>query len=373
MNRKATNKLRRQMQTEVDASFLYKAVSDKISDKTIAELYLKMSEIEKTHANRFLTQLRKSGIATGLTGPSVSARVKVHMVRYFGLDFLLTGLLKLEKDLARAEVDRKIKKGERITGLELNHSRILGNLMASDAGASGTSLSKLEGRHKTVGGNALRAAVMGSNDGLVSNLSLIMGVAGATSGNREIIIAGFAGLLAGAISMALGEWLSVQSSRELYQRQIDIEEEEVENSEEEELMELTLIYQAKGLSREKASEMAKEVFQSKETAVETMVKEELGIDTQGLGGSAWEAAITSFILFASGAILPLIPFLFINGMNAVLLSALLSSCGLFVIGGGITLFTGKSLLFSGFRQVVFGLGAAAITFGIGKIIGVAVH
>ncbi len=373
MNRKAIKKLRKQMQTEADASFLYKAVSDNTSDKTIAELYFRMSQIENTHANRFLTQIRKSGINAVVPGPSVTARVKVQMVKYFGLDFLLTGLLKLEKDLARAEVDRKIKKGEKITGFELNHSRILENLMASDAGATGTSLSKLEGRHKTVGGNALRAAVMGSNDGLVSNLSLIMGVAGATSGNRDIIIAGSAGLLAGAISMALGEWLSVQSSRELYQRQIQIEEEEVENSEEEELMELTLIYQAKGLSREKAAEMAGEVFQSKETAVETMVKEELGIDTKGLGGSAWEAAITSFVLFASGAILPLIPFLFINGLNAVLLSALLSACGLFIIGGGITLFTGRSLLFSGLRQVVFGLGAAAITFGIGKIIGVAIH
>jgi VIT1/CCC1 family predicted Fe2+/Mn2+ transporter len=213
---------------------------------------------------------------------------------------------------------------------------------------------------------------MGSNDGLVSNLSLIMGVAGATSGNKEIIIAGFAGLLAGAISMALGEWLSVQSSRELYKRQIMNETEEIENSEAEELMELTLIYQAKGLSREKAADMAHEVFKSKDTAVETMVKEELGIDIKELGGSAWEAAITSFALFAAGATIPLVPFLFMNGIKAVLISAVCSAIGLFIIGGGITLFTGRSLLFSGFRQVLFGLGAAATTFGIGKIIGVAI-
>lgn len=372
MGRSLSKSLKKQLQTEVDASFLYKTVSDKTDDKTLSDLYKQMADIENGHANRLLSRINKAGIKSELPAPSVSARIKANLTRFLGYGFILNSLMVTEKNIAQSSITDKARKGESVSGSELNHVRILENLMTADSGSSGSNIARLEGRHKSVGGNALRAAVMGSNDGLVSNLSLIMGVAGATSGSREIIIAGFAGLLAGAISMALGEWLSVQSSRELYARQIQTEEEEFDNSVEEELKELTLIYQSKGLSREQAADMAKEVFKSKETAVETLVKEELGIDTKELGGSAWVAAITSFALFSIGAIIPLIPFLFFKGTNAIMVSSIFSAFGLFIIGGGITLFTGKGLLFSGLRQVIFGLGAAAITFGIGKLIGVAI-
>jgi VIT1/CCC1 family predicted Fe2+/Mn2+ transporter len=253
---------------------------------------------------------------------------------------------------------------------ESSHSRILGQITRSvKGGMEGGMLAQFEGRHRAAGGNALRAAVLGANDGLVSNLSLVMGVAGAELSSTAILITGFAGLLAGACSMALGEWLSVQSSRELYKHQISIEREEIRNAPEEETEELALIYQARGLSEEQAFPLARQIMSDQENALQTLAREELSVNPEELGGSAWEAAITSFLLFAVGAIIPVIPFIFLSGTNAIVLSILFSMVGLFIIGAGITLFTGRSVLFSGTRQVTFGLAAAAITFIIGRLIG----
>jgi VIT1/CCC1 family predicted Fe2+/Mn2+ transporter len=233
-------------------------------------------------------------------------------------------------------------------------------------------LARFEKRHRSVGGNALRAAVLGGNDGLVSNFSLVMGIAGASSGQKEVLLAGMAGLLAGALSMALGEWISVKSSQELYENQMQLEMDELETNPEGEEKELALIYMSKGIPEEQARKMASDIMQNKDHAHQVLIKEELGINAEDLKGSAMEAAISSFILFAMGAILPVIPFFFIGGYKAIILSSILSGMGLFIIGAAITLFTGKSVWYSGFRQVLFGLIAAAITFGIGKIIGVSI-
>jgi VIT1/CCC1 family predicted Fe2+/Mn2+ transporter len=235
---------------------------------------------------------------------------------------------------------------------------------------AGATLAQIEGRHRSAGGNALRAAVLGANDGLVSNLSLVMGVAGAELAGQTVLITGLAGLLAGAISMALGEWLSVQSSRELYEKQLRTEAEEIAVAPEEEREELALIYQARGLDEPTARQLADQIMQTQESALETLAREELGIDPDELGGSAWEAAITSFLLFAIGAIIPVIAFFFLTGIAAIVVSIALSIVGLFVIGAAITLFTGRSVWFSGARQVFFGLAAAAVTFTIGRLIGV---
>jgi VIT1/CCC1 family predicted Fe2+/Mn2+ transporter len=213
---------------------------------------------------------------------------------------------------------------------------------------------------------------LGGNDGLVSNFSLVMGIAGATGGQSEVLLTGLAGLLAGALSMALGEWISVKSSQELYENQMQLEMDELETNPEGEEKELALIYMSKGIPEEQARQMAKSIIVDKDHAHEILVKEELGINAEELKGSAMEAALASFVLFAIGAIIPVIPFFFVGGFLGIFLSALSSAIGLFVIGSIITLFTGKSIWFSGFRQVIFGLCAAAITFGIGKLIGVSV-
>jgi len=302
--------------------------------------------------------------------PNISFRAKFKewIAKYMGYGFILADLTSAEIKISSSIANVKRERGEKVTKEDFNHVEILETL-AESKGISGNIFTKFEGRHKSVGGNALRAAVLGANDGLVSNLSLIMGVAGAVSNDESIIITGLAGLLAGAISMAMGEWLSVKNSTELYENQIALELEELENNPEEELLELTLIYQAKGMSKDEAKIAAEKIFENKETALETLVHEELGINIHEERDSAWEAAITSFILFAFGAIIPLFPFFLANGNQAVFFSLIVSTIGLFGIGAATTLFTGKTVAFAGFRQVLFGLVAAGITYGIGSIVG----
>jgi VIT1/CCC1 family predicted Fe2+/Mn2+ transporter len=172
--------------------------------------------------------------------------------------------------------------------------------------------------------------------------------------------------------MAMGEWISVQSSRELYEKQVGVEESEIATMPEEEKEELALIYMAKGLPEEEAKQVAARIMADEKTALEAMSREELGIDPEELGGSPWTAAASSFLLFAAGAVIPVVPFTFLVGRAATLASLLASTAGLFVIGFFITLFTGRGVLYTGLRQLLFGLGAAAVTFGIGHAIGVSV-
>ena len=365
------SKLKGQLQTEVDTAFLYESIAAKQTDDNLVLVLQSLGEIEKGHARHMLDKV--VGMEPDYKMPLPSSRAKLHLKlgKVFGYGSIISGLSDIEKQFAVNAVKNKIESGEKPTGFEHNHLKIIEAVNDNTAfNVSGGFLSKFESRHKSVGGNALRAAVLGSNDGLVSNMSLVMGVAGAAVSNNTILLTGIAGLMAGAISMALGEWLSVQSSRELNQRQIDLETEELVASPEEEKKELVLLYQAKGMSIEEAKKLAEKAFESPETAIEAIIKEELGIDKDELGGSAWEAAIASFVLFSIGAIIPLYPFMFLDGKNAILLSVGSSVIGLFGIGAAITLFTGKSVMFSGFRQVFFGLAAAAVTYGIGSLVGV---
>jgi vacuolar iron transporter family protein len=356
---------------ELNSSFLYKQIAKKYGDSPLAIVYQKMADVEVKHANRWEAAIKEAGGTIPEFKISMRTKILAWIVKQFGPESVISSIQAGEKSGADAYASMPDAKDMSLE--EQSHSRII-NAIASPAklGMSGGDVAQMEGRHKSAGGNALRAAVLGANDGLVSNLSLVMGVAGAAMTNQSILITGFAGLLAGACSMALGEWLSVQSSRELYMNQIKIETEEVESAPEEEAEELSLIYQARGLSVEQANTLSKQIMSNKETAVETLVKEELSIDPAELGGSAWEAAITSFILFSLGAIIPVAPYIFTSGMTAVLISIGLSALALFGIGAAITLFTGRSILYSGFRMVIFGLVAAGVTFGIGHLIGVSV-
>jgi len=227
-------------------------------------------------------------------------------------------------------------------------------------------------QHAPIGGNALRAAVLGANDGLVSNLSLVMGVAGAGLESRVILITGLAGLIAGACSMAMGEWVSVQSSRELYQRELAVERAEIARYPDEEHQELVEIYEGRGLSTAVAEQMATHVMADAERALEVMAREELGIDPEQLGGSAWTAATSSFALFVGGAAVPVAWFAFFPTETAVPLSLAASAVGLFAIGAAITRVTSRSPWRSGLRQLLIGLAAAAVTYGTGVLLGVSV-
>ena len=370
MNRCEYKELRRNLQTELDMAYIYRRLSEVEADAQIAEVFRHLSDAELRHARTWEERLKEVGLQLDAQAPSWRAKVLVWLGKRFGAQLVLPILQEAEDSIALARQREKQKRGLPVTGIENAHSRVLHHISASiKGGMEGAQLARLEGRHRHVGGNALRAAVLGANDGLVSNLSLVMGVAGAAISHQGILIAGLAGLLAGAISMALGEWLSVQSSRELYERQLRIEAAELEEAPEEEALELALIFQAKGIAEDQAHKLAHRIISNKETALDTLAREELGIDPDELGGSAWEAALTSFGLFAIGAIIPVLPFFFTAGFIAVFASLGVSALGLFAIGAAITLFTGRSVWFSGGRQMGFGLAAAAITYGIGTLIG----
>ena len=358
------------IQTEVDASFLYSVLAKLEENEGVAMIFAQMSEIEKSHAVAFLKSNNLN--IDKMPKPSFRARAIVKISKFAGKDFILGILLDTEKRLTKTIL--KARKDLNLAGSisDTSHVNILNNILERKTEISGTELSKFEKQHRSVGGNALRAAVLGGNDGLVSNFSLVMGIAGATNGQKEVLLTGLAGLLAGALSMALGEWISVKSSQELYENQMELEMAELEHNPEGEQKELELIYLAKGFSDIESKKMAHDAMQDKEKAHQKLVKEELGLNTEDLEGSAMEAAVSSFLMFAVGAILPVIPYFWLGGRNAIIISSALSAIGLFLIGGVITIFTGKSFWKSGLRQVAFGLAAAAITFGIGKLIGVSI-
>lgn len=217
---------------------------------------------------------------------------------------------------------------------------------------------------------ALRAAIFGANDGLVSNLSLIMGVAGAGVENSVVILAGVAGLLAGAFSMAGGEYISMRVQREVFERLIHLEAHEIGTDPELERRELAELYQRKGISPDLAGRLAQELMRDPEVALETHAREELGLDPKEGLGSPWAAAGSSFATFSVGAIIPLIPFWFVSGSAAVIASAVLSILALFAVGAGMSFLTGRNPLISGMRMMAIGSAAAAITYGVGKLLDV---
>ena len=357
-------------QKEIDGAALYRVLAQTEAQPQMKEIYTRLSASEEKHAALWEKKLGELKVNILPRVPSWRAKVMIWLARRFGPQFILPTITGNENADSQAYDGQPEAEALMFAKDEKSHARLLSMASKSPAGLPGASVAQLEGRHRASGGNALRAAVLGANDGLVSILSLVMGVAGATSSNSQVLIAGLAGLLAGAGSMALGEWLSVQSSRELYENQIKIEAEEIAESPEEELEELTLIYQSKGLPEDRAKELASHMMADKGSILDTLAREELGIDPEELGGSAYEAAFTSFFLFAVGAVFPIFPFFFWTGATAIYLSLAISGVGLFIIGAAITLMTGRGVLFSGVRQVLVGLIAAALTFGVGKLIGV---
>jgi VIT1/CCC1 family predicted Fe2+/Mn2+ transporter len=369
---KSAARYRANLQGEVDSAGIYRAMAEAESDPKISEVYRRLSAVEEAHAQFWQSQLARVGAKIGKLRPDWRTRALVWLARRFGPQFVLPTLSTLEqRDVGSYDVQPEAVAGG-LPAAERSHNRVVQALASSfPGGAAGDTLAKVEGRHRS-GGNALRAAVLGANDGLVSNFSLVMGVAGAEIAGKTILLTGLAGLIAGACSMAIGEWLSVTSSRELNQQQIDLEADELAQAPEEEKEELVLIYQAKGLDEAQARVLADKLMANKDTALDTLAREELGIDPGELGGSPWAAAGSSFALFSAGAIFPVAPFFWLDGLAAVGVSVVLSGLALMAIGAGTSLFTGRSFVFSATRQLGGGLAAAAITYGIGRLIGVAV-
>ena len=364
---------RANLQGEVDSAALYSTLAAVEKNPQLAEVYRRLAAVEDAHATFWRKRLAGIGASLPNLRPGFRTRGLEFLARRFGPAFVLPSINTLEQ-IDSGQYDRQ---AEAVAGglpaAERSHARIIETLAGGAPQVlEGGMLARLEGRHRGMGGNALRAAVLGANDGLVSNLSLVMGVAGADLAPHAILITGLAGLLAGSCSMAMGEWLSVNSARESYERQIGAEAAELDEVPDEEKEELALIYQAKGVPEDQAKALAERLIANKATALDTLVREELGIDPTELGGSAWAAAGSSFFLFAAGAIFPVAPYFVLGGLRAVAASIALSGVALFLIGVGTSFFTGRGAVFSGARQLLVGFAAAAVTYGIGHVIGVAV-
>lgn len=357
---------RENLQSEVDSATVYEALAGRETDERVAGVYRRLAEVERRHARFWAHRL---GADEAQVRPTFRAKALAFIGRRLGASAILPTLARNEAHDSGSYDGQPEAVAAGMPADERSHARIVQAAARQVGGLPGQTLARIEGRHRGGGGNALRAAVLGANDGLVSNLSLVMGVAGAAANSRTILVTGLAGLVAGACSMAMGEWLSVNSAREMTQRQIDTEASELEEAPEMEREELVLIYQSKGLDEQAARATAEKIFESPDAALDTLAREELGVDPDELGGSPWAAAISSFCLFATGAIFPVIAYAFTSGVEALALSLTFSGIALVVIGAATTLFTGRPVIFSSLRQLAIGFGAAAITFGVGRLVG----
>ena len=355
-------------QEERDAEAIYRALAGSEADKERSRLFTGLADDEQRHASYWEGLLRQAGVDPGPARPGQRARVLCKLAGDFGD----TVVVPIMRDREKLSTEAYLDESGAFALDEERHARALAALVGDTRGEPiGRALARLP-RGRAAGGNALRAAVLGVNDGLVSNASLVMGVAGAGVASKDILVTGVAGLIAGACSMAMGEWISVQSSRELSARELQVEQQHLAASAEEEQAELALVYEQKGLHPREARRIAERLSADPTTALDIHAREELGIDPEELGGSPWVAAGASFVLFVLGAILPIVPFAILSGNAAVGVALAVSALGLFAIGAAITLLTGRSVLLSGGRQLAFGAAAFVVTYGIGVLFGTAV-
>lgn len=354
---------------EIDGIALYHLLAEAERNPDRKSIFTQLAAVENRHANIWREKLREAGVEPKEHGPSLRVRIIGFLARRFGVRSILTIVRGMEAGaygmyMAQDETAQAIAPDER------EHGRTIARLQRPEVEPAAAIVAK-EKWHRMGGGGTLRATVFGVSDGLLSNTSLIMGFAGAQTQGKFVLLAGISGLLAGAFSMAAGEYVSMRAQRELFERQIALEKGELEAAPAEEQEELALIYQAKGLPRHEAESMAARLMENPQIALETLVREELGLDPAELG-SPWGASIGSFLAFAIGALVPVIPFLVGTSASLpfVVASAGLSALALFAVGASLSLFTGRNPFMSGGRQVALGVIAAALTFAIGRVIGV---
>lgn len=354
---------------EQDGIALYRAVAKAEKDPQRAQIFEKLAVAEEHHAARWAKLLEDNGVSVPPYRPSFRVRMLGWFSRVVGTQHVLPVISGLESRDQGEYVGQAEATG--FPAAERSHSRTLQVMMQENAAAGVQSIAKAESWHSQSYGGSLRAAVFGINDGLISNFGLVMGIAGTNAEPRFVLLAGVAGLLAGAFSMAAGEYVSVRSQRELYEQQLALEAQELEASPEEEQEELSLIYQAKGIAADQANELARQILSNPETAIKTLAREELGLDPDSLG-SPWAAAISSFVAFAIGAVIPVVPYLLMRSSNAIFVSALVCGVALFLVGALISIFTGRNVAYSGFRMVGIGALAAGVTFIVGRLLGVSI-
>jgi len=365
---------------ERDAIYLYDRLAAIEKDPQRRAAFESIAASERRHAAIWEAKLTSLGeLVPPAARPSWRVRQIALLARLFGTRAVSDAVKALEgyeESVYGAHSD--VAEVHEIANDEAKHAEIWKGLdqTARGKGASAHRAAVVETQarepwHRSGGGGTLRAAIFGVSDGLVSNAALVLGIAGATSGGDGsfVVLAGVAGLLAGAFSMAAGEYVSMRSQTEVLERQIELERAELEAMPEEEEKEIAAIYRGRGFAEAEAAAIAKQLMADPKIALETLVREELGLDPEELG-SPWGASIGSFLAFAIGAFVPLLPFILLTGGTALAVSIGLTSLALFAVGASVSLLTGRSALYSGARQLLIGIAAAGITYLIGSLIGV---
>lgn len=337
---------------EKESAWLYRQVAVAERDPRHRRLFEQLAAAAEEQARRWAESAQRSG-ATGRAlefRPSARARVVARLVRWFGPRAL-----------------RSVLAAMKLRGLSVYSGTALsGHEMP-------TTLAEVGARHRGGLGGNLRATVFGVNDGLLANASLVMGISGASNAAGLVLVTGLAGLLAGALSMAAGEYVSVRSQREMYEYQIALERAEIAEYPEEEAEELALIYAARGMPLPQAREVSQTLLARPEHALDVLAREELGLSPENLG-SPWAAASASFLAFAFGAAVPLLPFLAgMSGRGALIAAATLTAATLFAVGLAISLFTGRHALQGALRMVLIGGAAGLATYLLGHALGAALR
>ena len=368
------------LKLERDAILLYDALAGIEKDARRASAFRKIASNERRHAEVWARKLDARGVAVPAapSRPRPRVRMIILLARLFGTRAVSDLVTALEGDEEGIYESQSSPEVAAIAADEREHAEIWNELKSGSRERDAeVDIAAREQWHRSGRSGTLRAVIFGVSDGLVSNLALVMGVAGAAGAGaggaqaHVILLAGIAGLLAGSFSMAAGEYISMQSQRELFERQIALERAELEAMPEEEEAEMAALYRAKGFPEHEAASIAARLFEDPERALDTLVREELGLDPDELG-SPFGAAFGSFVAFALGAAVPVVPYVITSGPTAFTASIVLSLGSLFAVGAGVSLLTGRGVLFSGVRQVLIGAAAALVTFLVGSAIGVTV-
>ena len=366
----------RYLDAERNASLLYRALAESTGGEQ-REALLELADVEDKHAQHWVDKLTAYGvdIPPAPTVLNADDEQLVRRARSLGLVSVLDTLEQNEGADA-GMYDDEPEALPTMPSDEREHADVFRALKGGEPERFPHRERPTKGGepwHRTDKSGSVRAAVFGVSDGLVSNTALVMGFAGASLGgaieNSVVLFAGLAGLLAGAFSMAAGEYVSMASQRDLFKREIDLERQELLEKPEEERLEPELIYRAKGLPREQGRAVADQIMKDPEIALDTLAREELGLDPGELG-SAWKAAVWSFLSFAIGASVVVVPYALFSGMTAFVLAVVLALVSLIVVGGLVGYQSGRGVVFSAGRQVLWGVGAAAVTYLVGSLVGV---
>jgi vacuolar iron transporter family protein len=353
--------------SERDAAALYTRLADAETGER-EEIFRELASIELKHAAHWEAKLRDAGARVPAPGgPSLRTRLLGQAASRLSVGTVLPLIERAERaDAGMYEADPDADPG--MAADERGHARTLARLIDGGRPDPRAQVRRREPWHRGDRSGALRAGVFGVSDGLVSNTALVMGFAGSGASRTVILLAGVAGLLAGSFSMAAGEYVSMSSQREMYQREISLEQAELDEKPDEEHAELVLIYRAKGLSRPDAENLADKIMSDRSVALDTLAREELGLDPDELG-SPWGAAASSLLAFALGAFVVVVPYLAGSGVAALVTAIVLALAAMFGVGASIGAMNGRNPVRSGLRQVIAGTIAAAITFGVGHLIG----